>query len=166
VSESYVGGKLVDENDLVLNRLKAHLGVFAYAKQPGLISPDYTVLRPKDNVNVRFFELVLKSPACRAELRTRAKGIVEGFWRLYTDDFYDIRLPVPSPDEQRLIVRCLDWHGAQTAKLIRAKKKLIALLNEQNRANIHRAVTRGLDPNVKSSPPASCGSATYRRDGR
>jgi hypothetical protein len=51
----------------------------AYAKQPGLISPNYTVLRPKDNVDVRFFELVLKSPACRAELRTRAKGIVEGF---------------------------------------------------------------------------------------
>lgn len=152
VSESYVGAKLVAEDDLVLNRLKAHLGVFAYAKQPGLISPDYTVLRPLSCTNVRFFEYVLKSPACRAELRTRAKGIVEGFWRLYTDDFYDIRLPIPSLDEQRLIVRFLDWHGAQTAKLIRAKKKIIALLNEQKQAIIHRAVTRGLDPNVRVKP--------------
>ncbi|MDQ2736497.1 MAG: restriction endonuclease subunit S, partial [Pseudomonadota bacterium] len=84
VSESYVRAKLVEKDDLVLNRLKAHLGVFAYAKQPGLISPDYTVLRPKLGASVRFFEYVLKSPACRAELRTRAKGIVEGFWRLYT----------------------------------------------------------------------------------
>jgi hypothetical protein len=58
-------------------------------------------------------------------------------------------LPVPLPGEQRLIVRFLDWHGAQTAKLIRAKKKLIALLNEQKQAIIYRAVTRGLDPNVK-----------------
>jgi type I restriction enzyme S subunit len=82
-------------------------------------------------------------------LRTRAKGIVEGFWRLYTDDFYDIRLPIPPLDEQRLIVRFLDWHGAQTAKLVRAKKKIIALLNEQKQAIIHRAVTRGLDPNAK-----------------
>jgi type I restriction enzyme S subunit len=152
VSESYVGAKLVASNDLVLNRLKAHLGVFAYAKQPGLISPDYTVLRPVTGTNVRFFEYVLKSPACRAELRTRAKGIVEGFWRLYTDDFYDIRLPIPPLDEQRLIVRFLDWHGAQTAKLIRAKKKIIALLNEQKQAIIHRAVTRGLDPNVRLKP--------------
>ena len=152
VSESYIGGKLVEENDLVLNRLKAHLGVFGYAKQPGLISPDYTVLRPHENVNVRYFEFVLKSSACRGELRTRAKGIVEGFWRLYTDDFYDIRLPVPLLDEQRLIVRFLDWHGAQTARLIRAKKRLIALLNEQKQAIIHRAVTRGLDPNVKLKP--------------
>src|SRR5258705_12059805 len=98
ISESYIGGKLVEKDDLVLNRLKAHLGVFAYAKQSGLISPDYTVLRPAARANVRFFEFVLKSPACRAELRTRAKGIVEGFWRLYTDDFYDIRVPIPPLD--------------------------------------------------------------------
>lgn len=152
VSESYVGAKLVVKDDLVLNRLKAHLGVFAYAKEPGLISPDYTVLRPMTCANVRFFEYVLKSPACRAELRTRAKGIVEGFWRLYTDDFYDICLPIPPLDEQRLIVRFLDWHGAQTVKLIRAKKKIIALLNEQKQAIIHRAVTRGLDPNTRLKP--------------
>jgi type I restriction enzyme S subunit len=152
VSESYVGGKLVEENDLVLNRLKAHLGVFAHAKQSGLISPDYTVLRPAKGVNVRFFEYVLKSVACRAELRTRARGIVEGFWRLYTDDFYDIRLPVPPLDEQQLTVRFLDWHGAQTAKLVRAKKKLIALLNEQKQAVVRRAVTRGLDPSTKLKP--------------
>ena len=152
VSGSYAGAKRVEQGDLVLNRLKAHLGVFAHAKQPGVVSPDYTVLRPHNGVNVRFFEFVLKSPACRAELRTRAKGIVEGFWQLYTDDFYAIRLPVPPTDEQRLIVRFLDWHGAQTAKLIRAKKQLIALLNEQKQSIIHRAVTRGLEPDVKLKP--------------
>ncbi|MCK1737992.1 restriction endonuclease subunit S [Bradyrhizobium sp. 138] len=149
VSESYVGAKLVEKEDLVLNRLKAHLGVFACAKQSGLISPDYTVLRPKPRANVRFFEYVLKSAACRTELRVRAKGIVEGFWRLYTDDFYDIRLPVPPLEEQRLIVRFLDWHGARATKLIRAKKKVIALLDEQKQEIIHGLVTRGLDPNVK-----------------
>lgn len=31
LSESYIGGKVCNENDLVLNRLKAHLGVFALA---------------------------------------------------------------------------------------------------------------------------------------
>jgi type I restriction enzyme, S subunit len=152
VSESYAGGKVVEPNDLVLNRLKAHLGVFAHANQQGVISPDYTVLRPLPNADVRYYEYLLKSPACRGELRTRIKGIVEGFWRLYTDDFYDIRLPVPPLDEQRLIVRFLDWHGAMTAKQIRAKRRLIALLNEQKQSIIHRAVTRGLDPAAKLKP--------------
>lgn len=95
VSESYIGAKLVEPNDLVLNRLKAHLGVFAIANQAGLVSSDYCVFRPTNGVNVRLFEYVLRSSACRAELRTRVKGIVEGFWRLYTPDFYQIRLPVP-----------------------------------------------------------------------
>ena len=152
VSENYIGGKLVATNDLVLNRLKAHLGVFAYANQPGVISPDYSVFRPESSVDVRYLEFVLKSPACRGELRTRTKGIVEGFWRLYTDDFYDIRLPHPPLQEQRLIVRFLDWHGGMTTRLIRAKKRLIALLNEQKQAIIHHAVTGGLDPNAPLKP--------------
>lgn len=87
VSASYVGAKLCEKDDLVLNRLKAHLGVFALAKEPGLISPDYTVLRPVRDLEDRYFESVYRTPACRVELRNRAKGIVQGFWRLYTDDF-------------------------------------------------------------------------------
>ena len=55
-------------------------------------------------------------------------------------------------DEQRLIVRFLDWHGAQTAKLIRAEKRIITLLTEEKQAIIHRTVTLGLDLNVKLKP--------------
>jgi type I restriction enzyme, S subunit len=36
--------------------------------------------------------------------------------------------------------------------LVRAKKALIGLLNEQKQAIIHRAVTRGLNPNAKLKP--------------
>ena len=104
VSESYAGGKLCEVGDLVLNRLKAHLGVFALARFPGVISPDYTVLRPVEPEGAEYLETVLRSTACRHELRIRTKGIVEGFWRLYTDDFNDIRLPVPPLSERRAII--------------------------------------------------------------
>ena len=57
---SHVGGKLCEEGDLVLNRLKAHLGVFALASQSGVISPDYTVFRKRVPVNMTFLELVCK----------------------------------------------------------------------------------------------------------
>jgi type I restriction enzyme S subunit len=39
-SESNVGGKICEPGDLVLNRLKAHLGVLALAPQRGIVSPD------------------------------------------------------------------------------------------------------------------------------
>ena len=147
-SASNVGGKLCEAGDMVLNRLKAHLGVLALAPTQGLVSPDYTVLRPVGVANHRYFCSVYRSPYCGQELRQRAKGIVEGFWRLYTDDFYDIPVPVPPPDEQALIVRFLDWTNDRLERTIRAKRKVIVLLNEQKQAMIHRAVTRGLDPDV------------------
>ncbi len=152
VSDSYAGGKLCEKGDIVLNRLKAHLGVFALAKHNGVISPDYTVLRRIRPMVGPYFEHVLRSAACRHELRIRAKGIVEGFWRLYTDDFYNIRLPVPEFTEQAAIDHFLDHADRRIQRYIRAKKKLVALLNEQKQAIIHRAVTRGLDPNVRLKP--------------
>jgi len=100
-SENYVGGKLVSQNDLVLNRLKAHLGVFAIAKQDGVVSPDYTVLRPNRTADVHYCEFLFKTPEYVAEFRRRTKGIVEGFWRLYSDDFYNVRTLFPPLAEQK-----------------------------------------------------------------
>ena len=49
-------------------------------------------------------------------------------------------------------MRFLDHANGRIERAIRAKKKLIALLNEQKQAIIHRAVTRGLDPTVPLKP--------------
>jgi type I restriction enzyme S subunit len=144
-SESYMGAKLCTEGDLVLNRLKAHLGVFALSKQVGVISPDYTVFRKRANVSMDYYESVLRSSACRRELRIRAKGLVEGFWRLYTDDFYDIRLPVPPLDEQRIIMATTT---AQTSGLDTAISRLereITLLREYRTRLVADVVTGKLD---------------------
>ncbi len=151
-SESYVGGKLCEPDDLVLNRLKAHLGVFAHAKMGGVISPDYSVFRPRTDANTRYFEKVLKTPLCVGEIRRFTKGIVEGFWRLYTDDFYNLTLPVPPPEEQAAIVRFLDHADRRIRRYIRAKRQLIALLDEQKQAIINLALTRGFNPDTPLVP--------------
>lgn len=151
-SESYAGGKLVEEHDLVLNRLKAHLGVFARAKQAGVVSPDYTVLRPKGEASVRYCESLFKTPMYVAEFRRRTKGIVEGFWRLYTDDFYNVPTLLPPPEEQNQIVAYLRAQDAHIARLIKAKRDLIGLLTEQKLRIIDHAVTRGLDASVALKP--------------
>ena len=54
--------------------------------------------------------------------------------------------------EQAAIVRFLDHADRRIRRYIRAKQKLIKLLEEQKQAIIHRAVTRGLDPNVRLKP--------------
>ncbi len=151
-SENYAGGKLVAEHDLVLNRLKAHLGVFARAKQAGVVSPDYTVFRPKGDASVRYCESLFKTPMYVGEFRRRTKGIVEGFWRLYTDDFYNVTALLPPPEEQVQIVAYLRAQDAHIARFIKTKRDLIKLLTEQKLRIIDHAVTRGLDAAVALKP--------------
>jgi type I restriction enzyme S subunit len=144
-SQSYAGGKLCSSGDLVLNRLKAHLGVFAIAKQDGVISPDYTVLREQALAHADYYACILKSPGCRGELQTRAKGIVEGFWRLYTGDFYEIRLPTPPIDEQ---LQIMDLASQQTRDQDAAISRLeseITLLREYRTRLVADVVTGKLD---------------------
>lgn len=151
-SENYAGGKLVAQDDLVLNRLKAHLGVFARAKESGVVSPDYTVLRPIGDISVKYCESLFKTPIYVGEFRRRTKGIVEGFWRLYTDDFYNVTALLPPREEQDQIVAYLRAQDAHIARFIKAKRELLKLLTEQKLRIIDHAVTRGLDPNVRLKP--------------
>lgn len=146
LSETYAGGKLCHQDDLVLNRLKAHLGVFALAPQFGVISPDYTVLIPNtERIIPSFGEMVLKSALCRRELRVRVRGIIEGFWRLYTDDFYTIYLPVPPIEEQKEIMQYVDAQAKMTAALENALNREIELLHELRTRLISDVVTGQID---------------------
>lgn len=104
LSESYDGAKLVMPEDLVLNRLKAHLAVFSVAPMKGVISPDYSVFRPRVSDSVAgFFERLFKTTEYLGEFNRRVKGIVVGFYRLYSDDFMATPVIVPPPSEQREI---------------------------------------------------------------
>lgn len=145
ISESYAGGKLCEVGDIVLNRLKAHLGVFALSNYNGVISPDYTVLRIIDSSDPVFLETLLRSQLCRTELYVRAKGIVEGFWRLYTDDFYDIYLPIPPFEEQTTIINFLEKEATRINKVIDAENREIILLSEYRTRMISAVVTGKLD---------------------
>ena len=146
LSESYAGGKLCYKDDLVLNRLKAHLGVFALSSQSGVISPDYTVLIPNtERVLPAFAETVLKSDRCRSELRIRVRGIIEGFWRLYTDDFNTIVLPVPPIEEQAKIMEHIIEFRSKTKKYEDSLTQEISTLQEFKARLISDVVTGKID---------------------
>lgn len=146
LSESYKGGKLCYQDDLVLNRLKAHLGVFALSPQLGVISPDYTVLMPnRKRIVPAYAETVLKSIRCRGELRVRVRGIVEGFWRLYTDDFNTIVLPVPPLSEQNEIMRYVAEYRNNTKAYCDILSQEIAALQELKTRIVFDAVTGQMD---------------------
>ena len=65
-----------------------------------------------------------------------------------------LRTVVPSIPEQAAIVRFLDHADRRIRRYIRAKQKLIALLEEQKQAIIHQAVTGQVDVRTGQSYPA------------
>ena len=65
--------------------------------------------------------------------------------------FLSAKIALPPNKEQAAIVRYLDHADDRIRRYISAKERLITLLEEQKQAIIHRAVTRGLDPHVRSA---------------
>jgi len=137
---------------LVMNRMQAWSGMFATSDIDGLISPDYSVFAPVVELRMDYFKHLFKTPLFVDQFAQRSKGIGSGFNRLYTPDFGAVPIAFPQVAEQAAIVRFLNYLDWRIRRYIRAKQRLIKLLEEQKQAIIHRAVTRGLDPNVRLKP--------------
>lgn len=146
------GYKRYRAGQLVMNRLQAWSGMFGAGSIDGLVSPDYAVFDVLGGHAIKLVLQRLKTPDMVAQFALESKGIGSGFNRLYTDRFGPIPISLPPPAEQAAIVSFLDWANGRLERAIRAKRKVIALLNEQKQAIVHRAVTRGLDPSVPLKP--------------
>ena len=105
------------------------------------------LLRPCHNkFSGEFLLRALQSKGVAYQFHVEAKGVTR--YGLSHASIKSIWLPVPPLPEQKAIVRYLNYFDRRIRRYTAAKQKLIGLLEEQKRAIIHRAVTRGLDPNV------------------
>jgi type I restriction enzyme S subunit len=151
LAKSNVGHKVCRPQDLVINTLWAWMAALGVSRHTGIVSPAYGVYRPlaPDQFLPRFADLLLRTPLYAAEYLRRSTGVNSSRLRLYPEDFLRISILLPPPTEQAAIVRFLDHWNGRLEKAIRSKRRVIALLQQQKQAIIHRAVTCGLDPNVK-----------------
>ncbi len=149
---SLIGYKRVEPNDLVVNIMLAWNGSMGVSPFVGITSPAYCVYRFGPTMHPWYFHYLLRSPVYKQRIKSVSTGVVESRLRLYSDDLGRIEALLPPPDEQASIVRFLDWANGRLERAIRAKRKAIALLNEQKQAIIQQAVTRGLDPHVPLKP--------------
>lgn len=143
--------KVARLGDLVINKMKAWQGSMGIAPCDGIVSPAYYVFRL--SIHDRAFgQRLLRSKPYVAHFGQASDGVRIGQWDLSIPGLRGIPAIIPPPGEQASIVRYLDWACGRLDRAIRAKRKIIALLNEQKQAVIQRAVTQGLDPNAPLKP--------------
>lgn len=140
--------KLVCPGDIAYNKMRAWQGAIGVSNLRGIISPAYIVQRLREKQNPKYFHHLFRTPAFAKEAERWSYGITSDMWSLRPEHFKAIYSPLPPPDEQAAIVRFLDHAKRRLDRAIHAKRKIIALLNEQKQAIIHRAVTRGLNPDA------------------
>jgi type I restriction enzyme S subunit len=118
--------------------------------KPAVCGGDVIILRPNVEVHAPFLGYALDTHHAAHQKATMGRGTT--IKHIYPDELRSLALFLPPPAEQAAIVRFLDWANGRLEQAIRAKRKVIALLNEQKQAIIHRAVSRGLDPTVLLKP--------------
>ncbi len=111
---------------------------------------DVILFRPEREVDARYMGYATDCRPAAAQKATMGRGITVK--HIYGDQLKYLTLALPPLPEQAAIVRFLDHADRRIRRYIRVKQKLIMLLEEQKQAIIHRAVTRGLDPNVRLKP--------------
>jgi type I restriction enzyme S subunit len=108
------------------------------------------ILRSRPGLLGGYLHRALDSHFIAAQFHVEANGVTR--YGLSHGAIRGVAVPLPPASEQAAIVRFLDWMNTRLERAIRAKRKVIALLNEQKQAIIHRAVAYGLDPSVPLKP--------------
>lgn len=141
MASSFVGAKLAYVDDLVFNKLKAHLGVFSVSRYDGLVSPDYAVYCSTGKSNLKYLEYIFKTPQCIGEFRKKSTGIAAGLMRLYTEGLFSIYLPYPAPSEQEEIAEYLNEKCTGIDALIVKKQQYLTEIENYKKSLIYEYVT-------------------------
>lgn len=149
VPESFETYQIVDPGDIVLRTTDLqndHTSLrVGMVRDRGIITSAYLALRCLSGVSPNYGFQFLNVWDSSKAIYGYGSGLRQN---LDFSHFKRMPIPIPPPAEQAAIVRFLDWTNGRLERAVRAKRKVIALLNDQKQAIIHRAVTRGLDPTV------------------
>ena len=141
-------GKRFRADDVLLGKLRPYLAKVTRPDQGGVCVGEFLVLRPSDaRVSPEYLERLLRSkPVIDAiDGSTFGAKMPRADWQFIGG----MPIPIPPLPEQRAIAHYLDYVDRRIQRYVRAKRRLIELLEEERGAVINQAVTRGLDPAVR-----------------
>jgi type I restriction enzyme, S subunit len=145
--------RVVQQGDTILSTVRTYLKAVYYIRERAdhlICSTGFAVLTPAHEAAPGYIGYLVQSEPFTATLAAQSVGTA--YPAIAESRLGAFHVAVPPLPEQHAIARFLDYIDGRINRYIRAKRKLIALLNEQKQAIIHQAVTRGLDPDVPLKP--------------
>ncbi|MHC9401716.1 restriction endonuclease subunit S [Staphylococcus epidermidis] len=135
--------KLIEKNDVVINKMKAWQGSLGVSSFKGIISPAYYVYKIIDSdIYSNFLHYALRNNLYLDEYRRISSGIRIGQWDLEKKEFEKLLYPFPnSTSEQQQIVQYLDNKTSAIDNIIADKTKIIEELENYKKSLIYEYVT-------------------------
>ena len=141
--------KVLRKGQFGMNKMKAWQGSYGISEQDGIVSPAYFIFQLREDIDSRYFHLAIRSRLYISFFGSASDGVRIGQWDLSRDRMKNIQFLIPPLPEQTTIAAFLDRKTTLIDQAIGIKQKQIELLKERRQILIHKAVTRGLNPNVK-----------------
>lgn len=127
--------KRICPNDIGYNTMRMWQGRSALSGLEGIISPAYTVVKPKENANSLYFSYLFKTPKMMNLFWRNSQGLVDDTLNCKYKDFSIIKVIVPYYEEQKAIATVLqaadkeiELLKAKGEKLREEKKGLMQVL--------------------------------------
>lgn len=129
--------KRIVPGDIGYNTMRMWQGRSALSSLEGIVSPAYTILVPKNNVNPYYFSILFKTSKLTNLFWRNSQGLVEDTLNCKYKDFSKIKYQVPSFEEQNAIAEIL-----KTAeKEIQLEKQKLEELKEQKKGLMQQLLT-------------------------
>ena len=145
--------RIVSEGDTLVSTVRTYLKAVWFASEIErdlVCSTGFAVLTPRRHTTPGFLRYATQSNPFSDRLTADSVGTA--YPAIPEGRIGSFHICVPPLHEQAAIARYLDYVDRRVRRYVEAKRKLIALLEEERQAVIHQAVTRGLDPNVPLKP--------------
>ena len=95
--------------DIGYNTMRMWQGVSAYSNYDGIVSPAYTILKPKGGINAKYFAYLFKMPEVVFLFYRYSQGLVDDTRNLKYENFKKISVTYPKNiEEQTAIVSILE----------------------------------------------------------
>ena len=99
--------KRICPNDIGYNTMRMWQGRSALSKLEGVVSPAYTIVTPKNHVNVKFMAMLIQQPRVVYDFWTHSQGLVSDTLNCKYPDFCQVKVCIPTKEEQTAIASVL-----------------------------------------------------------